>query len=173
MHLWIFFSFSESFFKEPFASVLRKACSEKLLKICRKTTPVLESVVSQKRLLFLKRYPGISVFLWIVRTFSEQLFWRTFPEGCFCNSGGCLCLKRASCWQVFFKIVYTNFSKIFGKISWKSFFKKSYSLVTCKQLPLHKFLSTWYQKGNIYSFLEIKFLLKFECDKLFKNFSLC
>lgn len=97
MHLWIFFSFSESFFKEPFASVLRKACSKKLLKTCRKTTPVLESVVSQKRLLFLKRYPGISVFLWIVRTFSEQLFWRTLPEGCFCNSGGCLCLKRASC----------------------------------------------------------------------------
>ena len=70
-------------------------CSSKLvfLKIFRNThkkTPVLGSLFNKLASLqacnFIKRYSNTGVFLWNLRNFQENLFWRTSVNDCFWSS---------------------------------------------------------------------------------------
>ena len=67
---------------------IKKSCFDKFRNIHRKILAVesLKSCVGVWRIggTFSKRDFSTGVFLWILRNFSEHLFWETPTKGCFC-----------------------------------------------------------------------------------------
>ena len=61
----------------------------KISQYLKGSTCVGVSALDFRSTTFLKRDSNTGVFLWILRNFLENLFWRTYANGCFCAQHMC------------------------------------------------------------------------------------